>query len=90
MLQRSSKMAVPRTSVPHLCEFFSRKSSTGFTDPRWLIKASFVPGEPTQQMCDPLRTRKQFVRERTSHQQRIQKTQRLLTRRAAQWLRDHN
>jgi transposase len=39
-----------------------------------LIKASFVPGEPTQQMRDLLRTRKQFVRERASHQQRIQKT----------------
>jgi transposase len=39
-----------------------------------LIKASFVPGQPTQQMRDLLRTRKQFVRERSSHQQRIQKT----------------
>lgn len=39
-----------------------------------LIKASFVPDEPTQQMRDLLRTRKQLVRERTSHLQRIQKT----------------
>jgi transposase len=39
-----------------------------------LIKASFVPDQPTQQMRDLLRTRKQFVRERASHQQRIQKT----------------
>jgi transposase len=39
-----------------------------------LIRASFVPGEPTQQMRDLLRTRKQFVRERSSHTQRIQKT----------------
>ena len=39
-----------------------------------LIRASFVPEEPTQQMRDLLRTRKQFVRERSSHQQRIQKT----------------
>jgi transposase len=39
-----------------------------------LIKPSFVPPQPTQQMRDLLRTRKQFVRERTSHQQRIQKT----------------
>ena len=38
-----------------------------------LIKASFVPDEPTQQMRDLLRTRKQLVRERTSHTQRIQK-----------------
>ena len=39
-----------------------------------LIRASFVPDEPTQQMRDLLRTRKQFVRERSSHAQRIQKT----------------
>ena len=39
-----------------------------------LIKPSFVPDQPTQQMRDLLRTRKQFVRERASHQQRIQKT----------------
>jgi transposase len=39
-----------------------------------LIKASFVPDEPTQQMRDLLRTRKQLVRERSSHIQRIQKT----------------
>lgn len=38
-----------------------------------LIRASFVPDEPTQQMRDLLRTRKQLVRERTSHTQRIQK-----------------
>jgi transposase len=39
-----------------------------------LVKASFVPDRPTQQMRDLLRTRKQFVRERSSHLQRIQKT----------------
>jgi transposase len=39
-----------------------------------LIRASFVPGEPTLQMRDLLRTRKQMVRERSSHTQRIQKT----------------
>jgi transposase len=39
-----------------------------------LIRASFVPDEPTQQMRDLLRTRKQMVRERSSHVQRIQKT----------------
>jgi transposase len=33
-----------------------------------------VPDEPTQQMRDLLRTRKQMVRERSSHIQRIQKT----------------
>ena len=39
-----------------------------------LIRASFVPDEPTQQMRDLLRARKQFSRERSSHIQRIQKT----------------
>ena len=39
-----------------------------------LIRASFVPDEPTQQMRELLRTRKQMVRERSSHTQRIQKT----------------
>src|SRR5450631_1011648 len=39
-----------------------------------LIRPSFVPDEPTQQMRDLLRTRKQFMRERTGHTQRIQKT----------------
>ena len=39
-----------------------------------LIRPSFVPDESTQQMRDLLRTRKQLVRERSSHTQRIQKT----------------
>jgi transposase len=39
-----------------------------------LIRASFVPDPPTQQMRDLLRTRKQLVRERSSHIQRLQKT----------------
>ena len=38
-----------------------------------LIRGSFVPDTPTQEMRDLLRTRKQFVRERSSHVQRIQK-----------------
>jgi len=38
-----------------------------------LIRPSFVPDEPTQQMRDLLRTRKQLTRERSSHTQRIQK-----------------
>jgi transposase len=38
-----------------------------------LIRGSFVPDQTTQQMRDLLRTRKQFVRERSSHIQRIQK-----------------
>jgi transposase len=55
---------------------------TDVNDATWLadlmahgmIKPSFVPDEPTQQMRDLLRTRKQIVRERSSHIQRIQKT----------------
>jgi transposase len=39
-----------------------------------LVRASFVPDEPTQEMRNLLRTRKQFTRERSSHVQRIQKT----------------
>ncbi|HEY1253827.1 MAG TPA: IS110 family transposase [Terracidiphilus sp.] len=39
-----------------------------------LIRPSFVPDEPTQQMRDLLRTRKQMTRDRASHIQRLQKT----------------
>jgi transposase len=39
-----------------------------------LIRGSFVPDEQTQEMRDFLRTRKQLVRERSGHIQRIQKT----------------
>jgi transposase len=39
-----------------------------------LIRASFVPEAPTQEMRALLRTRKQLVREQSSHVQRIQKT----------------
>jgi transposase len=39
-----------------------------------LIRPSFVPEQKTQQLRDLLRTRKQLVRERSSHIQRIQKT----------------
>jgi transposase len=74
---------VPRrkTGVPG-----DRSSSLGWktdvNDAAWLadlkahglIRASFVPDQPTQQMRDMLRARKQFVRERSSHTQRIQKT----------------
>ena len=38
-----------------------------------LVRASFVPDEATQQMRALLRTRKQLVREQTSHVQRVQK-----------------
>jgi transposase len=39
-----------------------------------LVRASFVPEAPTQDMRALLRTRKQLVREQASHAQRIQKT----------------
>ena len=39
-----------------------------------LIRGSFVPDEQTQEMRNVLRMRKQFVRERGSHIQRLQKT----------------
>lgn len=39
-----------------------------------LIRASFVPDGQTQELRALLRTRKQFVRERTRHAQRIHKT----------------
>jgi transposase len=39
-----------------------------------LIRGSFVPDAQTQEMRNLLRTRKQLVRERTSHIQRLQKT----------------
>src|SRR5882724_2143042 len=39
-----------------------------------LIRGSFVPDEPTQEQRGLMRTRRQLVRERTSHIQRLQKT----------------
>ena len=39
-----------------------------------LIRASFVPDAQTQEMRNLLRTRKQLVREQSSHVQRVQKT----------------
>jgi len=39
-----------------------------------LIQGSFVPDQQTQEMRTLLRTRKQLVRERSSHVQRLQKT----------------
>ena len=39
-----------------------------------LIRGSFVPDEQTQEMRTLLRTRKQLVRERSTHVQRLQKT----------------
>lgn len=38
-----------------------------------LVRASFVPPRPTQELRDLMRTRKQLVREKSSHVQRVQK-----------------
>ena len=39
-----------------------------------LVRGSFVPDQPTQEQRGLMRTRRQLVRERTSHVQRLQKT----------------
>ena len=39
-----------------------------------LIRSSFVPDTQTQEMCSLLRTRKQLIREQSSHTLRVQKT----------------
>jgi transposase len=39
-----------------------------------LVRASFVPDTPTQELRTLLRTRKQLIRERSSHTLRLQKT----------------
>jgi transposase len=53
---------------------------TDVNDARWLpncwrslIRASFVPNAQTREMRNPLRTRKQLVREQSSHVLRMQK-----------------
>jgi transposase len=49
-----------------------------------LIRASFVPDEPIQQMRDLLRTREQLVRERSSHIQRLKRRWKMPT---SSWIR---
>jgi transposase len=74
------EFALVLANAAHVKNVPGRKSDVN--DAAWLadlmahglIQASFVPDEPTQQMRDLLRTRKQLVRERSSHIQRIQKT----------------
>jgi transposase len=58
------------------------RGETDVNDATWLadllahglIRGSFVPDQQTQEMRDLLRTRKQVVRERSRHVQRLQKT----------------
>jgi transposase len=67
-------------NAAHVKNVPGRKTDVG--DAEWLadllahglIRASFVPDTPTQELRALLRTRKQLVREHTSHVQRIQKT----------------
>lgn len=67
-------------NAAHVRNVPGRKSDTN--DATWLadllahglIRGSFVPDAQTQEMRNLLRTRKQLVRERTSHVQRLQKT----------------
>ena len=74
------EVALVLANAAHVKNVPGRK--TDVNDAAWLadlmahglIRPSFVPEEPTQQMRDLLRTRKQFVGERSSHTQRIQKT----------------
>ena len=68
------------TNAAHVKNVPGRK--TDVNDACWLadllahglIRGSFVPDEPIQELRNLLRTRKQFVRERSSHILRIQKT----------------
>lgn len=67
-------------NAAHLKNVPGRKSD--INDATWiadlsacgLVKASFVPGEPIQELRALTRTRKQLVREQTRHGQRIDKT----------------
>jgi transposase len=67
-------------NAAHLKNVPGRKSD--INDATWiadllacgLVKASFVPGEPIQELRALTRTRKQLVREQTRHGQRIEKT----------------
>jgi transposase len=67
-------------NAAHVKNVPGRKTDVG--DAAWLaellahglIRASFVPDGQTQQLRALLRTRKQLVRERTRHVQRVQKT----------------
>jgi transposase len=67
-------------NAAHIRNVPGRKSDT--TDAAWiadllahgLIRSSFVPPAPVQELRDLTRTRKQLVREITRHTQRIQKT----------------
>lgn len=72
--------ALTLANAAHVKNVPGRKTDTN--DATWLadllahglVRGSFVPDAQTQEMRGLLRTRKQLVRERTSHIQRLQKT----------------
>jgi len=74
------EFALVLANAAHVKNVPGRK--TDINDAAWLadllahglIRASFVPDAATQEMRSLLRTRKQLVRERSSHIQRLQKT----------------
>src|SRR3712207_3014605 len=74
------EFALVLANAAHVKNVPGRKSDVA--DATWLaellahglVRASFVPDAPTQALRALLRTRKQLVRERTSHVQRLQKT----------------
>src|SRR5512133_183619 len=78
MLEGNFELVLANAS--HIKNVPGRKTDTN--DAMWiadlfahgLVRASFVPPQPIQEMRDLTRTRKQLVRERASHVQRIQKT----------------
>jgi transposase len=73
-------VALTLANAAHVKNVPGRK--TDVNDATWLadllahglIRGSFVPDAPTQEQRGLLRTRKQLVRERASHVQRLQKT----------------
>jgi transposase len=75
-----SELALVLANAAHVKNVPGRK--TDVADAAWLadllahglVRASFVPDAPTQAMRALLRTRKQLVREQSSHVQRLQKT----------------
>jgi transposase len=74
------ELALVLANAAHVKNVPGRK--TDVADAAWLadllahglVRASFVPDAPTQAMRALLRTRKQLVREQSSHVQRLQKT----------------
>ena len=74
------EFALVLANAAHVKNVPGRK--TDVSDATWLaellahglIRASFVPDAPTQELRTLLRTRKQLVREKASHTQRIHKT----------------